>query len=211
MNQPLSWIWVAQVMVLIAAGTAGLLALTWVTLRGRPTWHHVVTHEVNKGWEEIKAEIEARERDKGLKARWVSRPGGSQGPVGLPRDARPPERRSRRRPFAFVMIQPQRQAGVDGGHAPPASVTSNTPGPERRPRPMPRKAAGVRPLGGIALARGRLPDRAGGGLPGAHAGDAEAPDGSGYTTALTGTAGNHQHPHGPWAPAQADWSRLWAD
>jgi hypothetical protein len=58
---------------------------------------------------------------------------------------------------------------------------------------MPRKAAGVRPLGGIALARGRLPDRAGGGLPGAHAGDAEAPDGSGYTTALTGTAGNHQH------------------
>jgi len=77
MNQPLSWIWVAQVMVLIAAGTAGLLALTWVTLRGRPTWPHVVTHEVNKGWEEIKAEIEARERDKGLKARWVSRPSGS--------------------------------------------------------------------------------------------------------------------------------------
>lgn len=38
MNQPLSWIWVAQVMVLIAAGTAGLLAIVWVTLRGRPTW-----------------------------------------------------------------------------------------------------------------------------------------------------------------------------
>ena len=48
MNQPLSWIWVAQVMVLIAAGTAGLLAIMWVTLRGRPTWHHVVTHEVNQ-------------------------------------------------------------------------------------------------------------------------------------------------------------------
>lgn len=29
------------------------------------------------------------------------------------------------------------------------------------------------------------------------------------TTAPTGTAGNHQHQHGPWAPAQADWSRLW--
>jgi hypothetical protein len=71
MNQPLSWIWVAQVMVLIAAGTAGLLAIMWVTLRGRPTWHHVVTHEVNRGWEEIRAEIEARERDKGLKPQWV--------------------------------------------------------------------------------------------------------------------------------------------
>lgn len=58
-------------MVLIAAGTAGLLAIMWVTLRGRPTRHHVVTYEVNKGWEEIKAEIEARERDKGLRPQWV--------------------------------------------------------------------------------------------------------------------------------------------
>jgi hypothetical protein len=71
MNQPLSWIWIAQIVVLIAAGTAGLLAIMWVTLRGRPIWHHVVTHEVNKGWEEIRAEIEARERDKGLKPQWV--------------------------------------------------------------------------------------------------------------------------------------------
>jgi hypothetical protein len=87
MNQPLSWIRVAQVVVLIAAGTAGLLAIMWVTLCGRPTRHHVVTHEVNGGWEEIKAEIEARERDKGLKPPWVYHG-----------DVRPPERRSRRRP-----------------------------------------------------------------------------------------------------------------
>jgi flagellar basal body-associated protein FliL len=68
MNEPLSWIWVAQVVVIIAAAAAGLLAIMWVALRGRPTWHHVVTHEVNKTWEEIKAEIEARER---VKPQWV--------------------------------------------------------------------------------------------------------------------------------------------
>jgi hypothetical protein len=58
--------------------------------------------------------------------------------------------------------------------------------PSVGPRPMPRKAAGVRRLDGIALARGRLPDRAGGGLPGAHAREAEAPDGSGL---------HHHRPH----------------
>jgi hypothetical protein len=68
MNEPLSWIWVVQVVVLIAAVAAGLLAILWVTLRGRPTWHHVITHEVNRSWEEIKAEIEARER---VKPQWV--------------------------------------------------------------------------------------------------------------------------------------------
>jgi hypothetical protein len=68
MNEPLSWIWVAQVVVIIAAVAAGLLAILWVTLRGRPTWHHVITHEVNKSWDEIKAGIEARER---VKPQWV--------------------------------------------------------------------------------------------------------------------------------------------
>jgi hypothetical protein len=58
MNEPLSWIWVAQVVVIIAAVAAGR----------RPTWHHAITHEVNKSWEEIKAEIEARER---VKPQWV--------------------------------------------------------------------------------------------------------------------------------------------
>jgi hypothetical protein len=71
MNEPLSWIWVAQVVVIIAAVAAGLLAVAWAMLRGRPTWHHVITHEVNKNWEQIKAEIEARERVKGLKPQWV--------------------------------------------------------------------------------------------------------------------------------------------
>jgi hypothetical protein len=71
MNEPLSWIWVAQVVVIIAAVAAGLLAIMWVTLRGRPTWHHVITHEVNKSWEEVKVAIEARERVKGLKPQWV--------------------------------------------------------------------------------------------------------------------------------------------
>lgn len=65
--KPLSWIWVAQVGVIIAAVAAGLLAIMWVALLGRPTWHHVITHEVNKSWE-IKAEIEARER---VKPQWV--------------------------------------------------------------------------------------------------------------------------------------------
>jgi hypothetical protein len=71
MNEPLSWIWVAQVVVIIAAVAADLLAIMWVTLRGRPTWHHVITHEVNKSWEEVKVAIEARERVKGLKSQWV--------------------------------------------------------------------------------------------------------------------------------------------
>jgi hypothetical protein len=68
MNEPLSWIWVAQVVVIIATVAAGLLAIVWVPLRGRPTRHHVITHEVNKSWEEIKAGIEARER---VKPQWV--------------------------------------------------------------------------------------------------------------------------------------------
>jgi hypothetical protein len=58
MNEPLSGIWVAQIVVIIAAIAAGR----------RPTWHHVITHEVNRSWEEIKAEIEARER---VKPQWV--------------------------------------------------------------------------------------------------------------------------------------------
>ena len=71
MTEPLSWIWAAQVVVVIAAVAASLLAIMWVMRRGRPTWHHVITHEVNKSWEEIKAEIEARERGNGLKPQWV--------------------------------------------------------------------------------------------------------------------------------------------
>ena len=71
MTEPLSWIWVAQVVVIIAAVATGLLTILWVLLRGRPTWHHVITHGANKSWEEIKAEIEARERIKGGKPQWV--------------------------------------------------------------------------------------------------------------------------------------------
>ena len=71
MTEPLSWIWVAQVVVIIAAVAAGLLAIMWAVARGRPTWHHVVTHETNRSWEEIRAEIEARERIQGLKPQWV--------------------------------------------------------------------------------------------------------------------------------------------
>lgn len=71
MTEPLSWIWVAQVVVIIAAVAAGLLAILWVMLRGRPAWHHVITHEANKSWEEIRAEIEARERTGGLKPQWL--------------------------------------------------------------------------------------------------------------------------------------------
>jgi hypothetical protein len=77
---------------------------------------------------------------------------------------------------------------------------------------MPRKAAGVRRLDGIALARGRLPDRPGAACRALTPGKPRHQTAAAYTTtALTGTAGNHQHQHGPWAPAQADWSRLWAD
>lgn len=71
MTEPLSWIWVAQVVVIIAAVVAGLLAIMWVMLRGRPIWHHVITHEASNSWEEIRADIEARERLNGLKPQWV--------------------------------------------------------------------------------------------------------------------------------------------
>jgi hypothetical protein len=37
MNKPLSWIWVAQVVVVIAAVASGLVAVTWVLLRGTRT------------------------------------------------------------------------------------------------------------------------------------------------------------------------------
>jgi hypothetical protein len=46
MTEPLSWIWVAQVVVIIGAVAAGLLAIMWIMLRGRSTWHHVITYEV---------------------------------------------------------------------------------------------------------------------------------------------------------------------
>ena len=71
MTEPLSWIWVAQAVVLIAAVSAGVLAVMWVMRRGRPSWHHVITHEVNKSWEEVKAEIEARDHGNGLTPQWV--------------------------------------------------------------------------------------------------------------------------------------------
>ena len=71
MTEPLSWIWVAQAVVIIAALSAGLLAVMWGMRRGEPSWHHVITHEVNKSWEEIKAEIEARDQGKGLKPQWA--------------------------------------------------------------------------------------------------------------------------------------------
>jgi hypothetical protein len=43
----------------------------WVMCRGRPTQHHVITHEAAKSWKEIKAEIQARERLNGLKPQWA--------------------------------------------------------------------------------------------------------------------------------------------
>jgi hypothetical protein len=66
-----SWIWVTQLVVIIAAVAAGFLAIMWVMRRGGPTWHHVITHEVSKSWEEVRAEIEAPERGQGLKLLWV--------------------------------------------------------------------------------------------------------------------------------------------
>jgi hypothetical protein len=71
MREPLSWVWVGQVVVIIAAVAAGFLTIVWTMVRRRPTWHHVVTHEVNRSREEIKAEIEAREQPNGLKPQWV--------------------------------------------------------------------------------------------------------------------------------------------
>jgi|SoiMetStandDraft_2_1073263.scaffolds.fasta_scaffold598861_1 hypothetical protein len=92
MTEPLSWIWVAQVVVIIAAVAAGFLAVMWAMRRGGPTWHHVITHETNKSWEEIKAEIEARDRLGGHKPQWIyhgtsdRRQNGSRhaGDLGLP-------------------------------------------------------------------------------------------------------------------------------
>lgn len=43
----------------------------WVMRRGGPTWHHVIIHEAAKSWEEIRAEVEARERVNGFKPEWV--------------------------------------------------------------------------------------------------------------------------------------------
>jgi hypothetical protein len=57
--------------VIIAAVAACLLAVMWVMRRGQPIWHHVITQEAAKSWEEIKAEIAARERGKGLKRQWI--------------------------------------------------------------------------------------------------------------------------------------------
>lgn len=51
MTELLSWIWVAQVVVIIAAVSACLLAIMWVMRRGGPTWHHVIIHEAAKSWE----------------------------------------------------------------------------------------------------------------------------------------------------------------
>ena len=65
------------------------------TGHGRPTWRHVITHEVNKSSEEVRSEIEARERGKGLKPLWVYH-----------RNSQPASEQCshRRRLFAFVVI-----------------------------------------------------------------------------------------------------------
>jgi hypothetical protein len=92
--------------VIIAAVAACLLAVMWVMRRGQPTWHHVITHEAAKRREEIKAEIESRERGNALKPR-----------VGLSRHARPASERlpHQRRPFALVMTDACSQGSCRSG------------------------------------------------------------------------------------------------
>ena len=64
MTEPLSWIWAARSWW----SSPPSQPVCWPSCgscAAGPTWHHVITHEVNKSWEEIKAEIEARERGNG--------------------------------------------------------------------------------------------------------------------------------------------------
>lgn len=68
MVNPLSWVWVGQVLVLIL-GTAGAVAFLVLLLqRQRPQIHHVFSYEKNRTWEELRAEIEARSP---TKVQWV--------------------------------------------------------------------------------------------------------------------------------------------
>lgn len=61
MTDALSWTWVAQVAMLILTVTGGLALVVWLWTRQRPLTVHVLKHEVNKSWEELRAEIEARQ------------------------------------------------------------------------------------------------------------------------------------------------------
>jgi hypothetical protein len=64
MTEPLSWTWLAQVILLILVITSAAAALLLLWQRRRPLTIHVLTHEVNRTFEDIKAEIEKREKTK---------------------------------------------------------------------------------------------------------------------------------------------------
>jgi hypothetical protein len=68
MAEPLSWVWVAQALVLILGTATALALLVLLVQRQRPLRIEVLTREVNKSWEELKAEIEARSP---TKVQWV--------------------------------------------------------------------------------------------------------------------------------------------
>lgn len=61
MTEPLSWTWLGQVVVLILVVAGVLALLIALAQRRRPLRVEVLTHEVNKTWEEVRAEIEAQQ------------------------------------------------------------------------------------------------------------------------------------------------------
>jgi hypothetical protein len=64
MTEPLSWTWLAQSVLLILVVTSAVAVLLLLWQRRRPLQVHVLKHEVNKSFEELRAEIEQREKAK---------------------------------------------------------------------------------------------------------------------------------------------------
>ena len=67
MTSPLSWVWLGQAVLLVLVVTTALAVLLLIWQRRRPLRIEVITHEVGKTWEDVKREIEERER---VKPKW---------------------------------------------------------------------------------------------------------------------------------------------
>jgi hypothetical protein len=67
MVEPLSWIWLVQATLLITVVTSAVAVLLLIWQRRKPLEIHVLTHEVSKTFDDVKAEIEKRER---VKPKW---------------------------------------------------------------------------------------------------------------------------------------------
>jgi hypothetical protein len=67
MTSPLSWVYVLQVVLLILVISSALAGLLLLYQRRRPQVFHVIEYEKQRTFEEVRAEIEKREK---VKPKW---------------------------------------------------------------------------------------------------------------------------------------------